>query len=268
MLAAPLAALLLAAPAAPTAAGPKAPFWRVDWGDARCVLARDGGTAVPSFVLRYVPGDRHSEIWIVGPGWGKGDVAGADSVRLLIDAPGAEPIGGFKAVALPNGGYALGTEQVDSDFVYAFPAATFAAVQKKGREVLRIPLPDAAKAMAATHACEDDLLKHWGVDPAVFRNLRQPPKAISQSKWFSESDYPDAALRKNATGKVYARVNVSAEGKVTGCDVAISSGSPDLDKTTCGLILRNGRYRPAVAADGRPVASLTITYITWLIALG
>ncbi|MFL6863331.1 MAG: energy transducer TonB [Allosphingosinicella sp.] len=232
------------------------------------MLARDGGTAAPSLAIRYVPGDRGAEIWLIDPKWGKSDVAGAESVKLLLDVPGAKPIGNFGVVELPGGGYALATEWIDSDFVYAFPDARFVSVEKKGREFIRIPVPDAAKAMAATRECENDLLKRWGVDPIVFRTLKTPPKPISEINWFSESDYPSAALRKGATGKVYARVNVSAEGKVTGCDPVISSGSPDLDRTTCGLIMRHGHYEPAISAGGRPVASLTITYVTWLISSG
>jgi TonB family protein len=260
--------LLLAFLAAQAAAATpsKAPFWRVDWGDARCILARDGADTGPTLAIRYVPGDRRAEIWVLSPHWGEAQVAGAGSVKLVLDTAGAQPVDRFRGVRLPKGGYAFATQDVASDFFYAFQGATSVSLQKKGREVLRIPLPDAAKALAATRACEDDLLKRWGVDPIVFHSLRTPARADPSVAWASQHDYPQSALAASQEGTVYVRVNVAADGRVTACNVVVSSGVAALDETTCALQLRRGRYRPAIGAEGRPVAALNVFYVTWRIS--
>jgi len=69
-----------------------------------------------------------------------------------------------------------------------------------------------------------------------------------------ESDYPRAAIDRRASGIVYLRFTVAPTGRVSSCSVTRSSGSRALDDTTCTLIQRRFRYRPARDAVGRPVA--------------
>ena len=55
---------------------------------------------------------------------------------------------------------------------------------------------------------------------------------------------------------VHLRFVVAATGRVSRCDVTRSSGDPSLDETTCRLIVRRFRYRPALGADGRAIAQV------------
>lgn len=68
------------------------------------------------------------------------------------------------------------------------------------------------------------------------------------------SDYPRRAYERRATGVVYLRFVVAPNGRVRNCTVTRSSGSAALDETTCRLITRRFRYRPALDAQGRPTA--------------
>jgi protein TonB len=61
-------------------------------------------------------------------------------------------------------------------------------------------------------------------------------------------------LREGAVGTVSVRYRVETNGRPTGCTVTRSSGNRDLDETTCRLIERRFRYRPARDFRGRPVA--------------
>jgi protein TonB len=70
-----------------------------------------------------------------------------------------------------------------------------------------------------------------------------------------DDDYPRGAYRARIGGTVIARLTVSAEGRVSRCEVARSSGNIELDAATCRLIPRRFRYAPARDADGRPVPS-------------
>jgi protein TonB len=66
-------------------------------------------------------------------------------------------------------------------------------------------------------------------------------------------DYPRAAYEARAEGITYVRFTVGRDGRIRDCTITRSSGHPVLDETTCRLILRRFRYRPAFDADGRPV---------------
>ncbi len=71
-----------------------------------------------------------------------------------------------------------------------------------------------------------------------------------------DSDYPRSALRAQIGGTVYLRFVVAPNGRVSECAVTRSSGSGELDATTCRLIMRRFRYRPARDAQGRAIADV------------
>ncbi|WP_106640253.1 energy transducer TonB [Allosphingosinicella vermicomposti] len=68
------------------------------------------------------------------------------------------------------------------------------------------------------------------------------------------ADYPRAAKRAGVEGEVLVRFTVEPNGRVGACTVLRSSGSADLDATTCRLIQQRYRFEPARDASGRPVA--------------
>lgn len=76
-------------------------------------------------------------------------------------------------------------------------------------------------------------------------------------------DYPASAVRVRGTGTVYLRFTVAPSGRVSDCDVTRSSGNAALDETTCRLIIRRFRYRPARDGTGRPIAATIIGEHEW-----
>ena len=82
--------------------------------------------------------------------------------------------------------------------------------------------------------------------------------------WFSNDDYPAAARRANAAGRVSVVLSIDAAGKVSGCRVTSSSGNSDLDDTTCRLATRRGRFSPAKDVNGvAQPSSFTIPGVRW-----
>ena len=80
-----------------------------------------------------------------------------------------------------------------------------------------------------------------------------------------DSDYPRSAYRQRIGGTVTVRIGVGADGRVSRCTLAQSSGHAELDQATCRLIERRFRYEPARDAAGRPVADeLGWRQIWWL----
>lgn len=79
----------------------------------------------------------------------------------------------------------------------------------------------------------------------------------TRARWLRGSiepeDYPGSAYRARITGIVHLRFVVAPSGRVSECQVTRTSGNRQLDETTCRLILRRFRYRPARDGRGNPI---------------
>jgi protein TonB len=93
--------------------------------------------------------------------------------------------------------------------------------------------------------------------------LSRPAQLINGN--LRNEDYPRSALRAGAQGSVSVSFTVGPSGRVEQCRVTRSSGHPDLDETTCRLILRRFRYRPALNAAGDPVPETMRKAYDWLL---
>jgi len=98
-----------------------------------------------------------------------------------------------------------------------------------------------------------------------------PPPKISKAaglkgnpgRFFGSDNYPPAARRAGAEGRVAARLTVGTDGRVTDCVVTSSSGNADLDETTCSIAKRRVRFTPAQDADGNPMVSTYPLAVRW-----
>jgi protein TonB len=77
-------------------------------------------------------------------------------------------------------------------------------------------------------------------------------------------DYPPRVFDAGISGTVHLRFVVGTSGRVTDCAVTRSSGNAELDSTTCRLIKRRLRYRPATNAEGRPIPATVIGKHEWI----
>ena len=98
-----------------------------------------------------------------------------------------------------------------------------------------------------------------------------PPPVISKAagakgdpaQWFSTDDYPPGALRDGREGTTIIAYVIGESGKVESCNVTKSSGSPDLDDTSCRLMLRRGKFSPALDQGGKPMKSSSSRSVRW-----
>lgn len=92
---------------------------------------------------------------------------------------------------------------------------------------------------------------------------------LARAQWVSggmrNSDYPRAAGRAGIGGAVVTRFTVGTDGRASGCKVTRSSGTAELDATTCRLIEQRFRYRPARDLEGRPISDVMGWKQTWWI---
>jgi periplasmic protein TonB len=100
--------------------------------------------------------------------------------------------------------------------------------------------------------------------PPRFTPKAPAPKG-NPANWATTSDYPSRALREERQGVTSFRVTVGPDGKVTGCTVTGSSGSPDLDEATCSNVQRRARFTPATDGDGNPTTGSYANRIRWVI---
>ena len=69
-------------------------------------------------------------------------------------------------------------------------------------------------------------------------------------------DYPPAIQRSwPRGGRVFVRVRVQPDGRVSQCDVMRSFGDKAVDQWTCSLVTSRAQFRPATDATGRPIAA-------------
>jgi protein TonB len=90
-----------------------------------------------------------------------------------------------------------------------------------------------------------------------------PQPVGNPGDWVGPSDYPSEALRNGTEGDTAVRVAVAADGTVTDCTIAKSSGDISLDDSSCRAIRANARFSPALDGDRHPVAGEWSTVIHW-----
>ncbi|MGB7409103.1 MAG: energy transducer TonB [Pontixanthobacter sp.] len=93
----------------------------------------------------------------------------------------------------------------------------------------------------------------------------EPTPIGSPGLWASSKDYPPSALREDREGISRFSLVVDASGSATECAITESSGSVDLDETTCKLLLQRAKFEPARGVDGAPVESTWDNAVRWQI---
>jgi len=83
---------------------------------------------------------------------------------------------------------------------------------------------------------------------------------------FSENDYPLAARRRGVEGTVGFSLEIDSNGRVSDCRIVATSGSSDLDTTTCTLLRERARFEPARDSGGRPLPDTIEARFTWRLA--
>lgn len=87
----------------------------------------------------------------------------------------------------------------------------------------------------------------------------------SSTGWALMSDYPVRALREGRQGVVGFQLTVGPDGRAQSCAVTSSSGSPDLDATTCANMMRRARFTPATDSSGKPITGEFSSTVRWSI---
>lgn len=133
------------------------------------------------------------------------------------------------------------------------------------RELGKVVLGDFRQLLAALRTCQDDLYRGAGIDPVPLRRIAvDASPGPNEAAWVTTDDLPDQFRNLARPLTVETRLAVNAEGRVSGCTVAKSSGEPLLDLQSCRVLTARARYRPARDASSQGVATIVTKRVRWL----
>lgn len=235
--------------------------WMVEVSSSACTLSRGfGDAAAPvSFGFKPVPTGTGGELVLVLPGIGRGVRRGAG--RVVLRPSGTE----FQArwVSAPIAGDAVRGVRLavdDEAFWDALPASAGMAVDAGEAAPVALATGPMGKAFAAIGRCQDDLLRHWGADPAAMVK----PTGPQLLRAVNAGSYPDAAVRAGAEGRAVALVSIDRGGKTVACRTVVSSGHESLDRATCASMTR----LKLPAADEAPEKRWAVVPVRWILPIG
>lgn len=264
----PVAALLatLAAPALAAAAVPLQPTskWNVDFGDAHCIAMRNYGTDASLLMLAI----KASPV---------GDVMQVSLVRPSMKQetnqyPGSMTIGDLPPTKVSVLGYrAKGSKnRIDAinlplDQYQPLRTASVVRLRSAGEIDASFALSDMAPVARALDRCVAGLRSVWNIGggDAVFASFPTSKKPLRQ--YFSSDDYPNVAAQGGATGIVGMTMLIDETGKVASCMVTATSGFASLDAQSCAIITVRAKFAPATGHDGKPIKSVYVQRIRWLL---
>lgn len=255
---------LLAAAAQAPAKSPAPARWVVDWSPERCSLVRETGGKSPStLMIRTIPGTGWTELWFFDPRWAGPTTLFYDPVDLGL-TPSGYRVSKPAISAKLRGQNGMTVTSLDEDFLQKLSVTASLSIERRGRTLAQVQLPNSARAVATLGQCEDAVMRNWGFDPAVLRSLSRPARAIGGlTEWFSDRDYPAEAVRLGHKGSVLTRLVIDTQGGVAQCVLVEVSGHDSLDRRTCQVLVRRGRFQPALTAAGEPTRGLMAVRIKW-----
>lgn len=250
--------------------------WEVNYDDNSCHLYARFGSKPDEIVLkltRYQPGDPFDLNL-----FGKPFISGTRDVDVTLDF--GVPGGPVKRAALAGHAGKLpfllvGFHRIDGRFPddgSALPPVT--AEQEAAAKSLtigyhgklyRLETGRLDRPLAKLRECQTDLVKFWGFDPTVQAQLSRPATPVGNpGNWAGSNDFPKAALANGQSGRVKFRLDVNEAGAVTNCVVLEQTRPTEFAKTSCQILVRRGKFTPALDKDGKPVRSFWVSSIVWL----
>jgi TonB family protein len=238
---------------------PPAGGWVVDFADNSCLVFRDyrSDTGKVTFGLRLMPNAPFAEATLVVPEDGSA-TAGTVTVGMNTMADVPWP---YK-----SGPASDGRRLIRFD-ITPYQAKAMSNAREisftRGGKRIAIAAQAMAKAMSAASACQDDLLRSWGADPAQEAKISWRPAIVAPERDMSDSDYPTAALREGAEGDTLFRLNLDRTGRIADCRIVASAGNSDLDTRACTLMRERGSLPPARLADGSAAPTVIVGRFAW-----
>lgn len=145
-------------------------------------------------------------------------------------------------------------------------ATTWFAIGKRKKNLVRLDLGPMDQPMNAMRKCTEELLTHWGIDIEKHRHLTRAARPIGNyNLWIKPSDYPTEMLEHDKQGLVQFRIMVGPDGNPTSCHIQQSTRPKEFDDAVCASMMRKAKFRPALDANGKPLASFWRNAVRFII---
>lgn len=128
----------------------------------------------------------------------------------------------------------------------------------------RFALPGMAGVLKALDSCNSDLRAYWNIGDSASAIATPAAPAESPARWVSNGDYPQQAVRENASGIVQFVLLIDETGKTRDCMVEDTSGVASLDAMACIILRERARFKPALDVGGKPVRSSWTSRFRWI----
>ena len=256
-----LALALVAAPALPPlkGAGP----WTVEFAEKLCGLGKTYETPAGTVMLAVKAPlvGRDYGIFVVWPGKG---ATLATWHQAFIVKPGGTRVGPFPLQTFTSVSHKrIARFSIDAEKYTLAEDGSTLTLDLGSEGMFSFTVPNFPKALETLEGCTKGLRKAFGIDQQVIDRVAVNAKSIGLV--FTANDYPSDALRQGLQGTVGALAFVGTDGRVSGCKVIETSGSPSLDSQTCAVLERRARFQPARDANGTKLRAPIYTRIRWVL---
>ena len=239
--------------------------WMVEFADNDCIVSRYYGTTRDDAVIlafKKLPMQDGIDVYLIKDNartsaWRNG--------RAKIEFGNGQPLDTkFGAYEVTSGLRRIALSVEDESYRDAV---------RSGRVTLNIPgeanvtfaVPNFGGALKLLDQCVVNLSDAWGIpkDQQTRTKVAARP-AGSWDRIFVSQDYTRDAMQANASGRTIVRYVVDETGRPSDCVVLKPSGTFSLDQRTCSVLMRRGRFKPALDINGKPMRSLVVTGVGWL----
>ena len=243
------------APLAPT--GP----WVVGSEENLCMLTHAFGDGAEKLTIGFQPLflRQPMELYVL-----RTDRSGEQHVgqaTVTFTPGGTATSGRFFSVPIPKENLRMFRITLPAETLDQLNGATQIAIKAPPLHAAVLLPKTTVKAMAALTSCQTDLLKFWGVDPALVDPDRAPKVRGNLARFFGPDEYPKQALHAGVYGRVVAALQVDATGAVGACRVVASAGAV-LNDATCANA-RRITFDPVRDVAGKPVPSIYMLAVRW-----
>lgn len=248
------------------AAEPLAPTgkWVVNFDAAQCVASRNYGTAKnPLFlVIKGPPVGTVVQLAVVQRG--PRDPPEQLSATMVVDQRPPVPVS-VMAYTPKSGGLRVHSINLSSAVFMPMRRAGTLQIQSKSLNE-DFALSQMEPLLRTMDQCVADLRTVWNVNEATGISSKLKERARGNlASFFSNDDYPAAALDKRQSGVVGFALLIDERGKVADCTVIETSGAASLDSQSCAALRVRAKLTPAKGADGKAAKDALIGRIRWQI---
>ncbi|MDH7974419.1 TonB family protein [Sphingomonas sp. AR_OL41] len=241
--------------------------WSFDQEPSMCILQRGYGEGSDriNLALREHVGLRRLDV-VLGRPKISGEPDNWSGGGKIVLLPSGQTFGG-EAVGIDIGGGRQAIRVAADSALLDLLETSNALVVDTGRgPMASLAIDHIAVPRDTLRACQDDVMRGWGIDPQRFRRLTLPgePDPDNIARYFTAGAYPLDARMSRKTGRVTALIEIAADGHVAKCNVIETSHSASLDKATCDIARTRFHLSTWADAAGRAVTSWRMFAVRWV----